>query len=147
MSPSQERTLGGLIATLEAASEQMGNKIAIEGWAAEAQSPQHWTVAYTYLENKTDKTYRFAVDLGARDVQGENPEGITLLSFFRQQAQAGILEPTPTTVAIRHRLGHARLFHQLGVLRTRGAPPAQDRERFRQAAGRAKAAFSPYPCG
>ena len=98
--PSQERTLGGLIATLEAAGEQMGNRIAIEGWAAEAQSPQHWAVAYTYLENKADKTYRFAVDLGAQGVQGENPEGITLLSFFRQQAQAGVLEPTPTTVAI-----------------------------------------------
>jgi hypothetical protein len=98
--PEQERTLGGLIATLEAASEQLGNKISIEGWSAAADSPPHWSVEYTYREGKTDKTYRFAVDLAAKDVQGENPEGITLLTFLRQQATAGNVEPTPTTVAI-----------------------------------------------
>jgi hypothetical protein len=98
--PDQERTLGGLIATLEAASEQLGNKISIEGWAAAAESPQHWSVEYTYREGNAGKTYRFAVDLAAKDVQGENPEGITLLSFLRQQSTAGSVEPTPTTVAI-----------------------------------------------
>ncbi len=98
--PEQERTLAGLIATLEAASEQLGNEISIAGWSATADSLQHWTVEYTYREGKTNKTYRFAVDLAAKDVKGVNPEGITLLTFLRQQATAGIVEPTPTTVAI-----------------------------------------------
>jgi hypothetical protein len=98
--PDQEKSVAGLIATIEAASEQLGNEIKVEGWWAEDQRESVWVVAYNYWENTTPKTYKFLVDSDLQNVQGYNEAGLTLLTFLRQQAEGRKVEPTATTVAI-----------------------------------------------
>jgi len=98
--PDQEKTLLSLISTVQAASEKLGHTIKVEGWWAEDRTQNRWVVAYSYWENSTPKTYKFAVNLDSHEIRGDNDDGTTALTFLQQEAHADRAEPTPTAVAI-----------------------------------------------
>jgi hypothetical protein len=100
--PRQEQTIATLIATLLAASEQMGNDLSIKGWWAEDQGNDQWIVTFSFLENSSPTTYKFWADVVAGSVEGYNERANTLLTFLRQEVGAleGVTQPTPVVVPV-----------------------------------------------
>ncbi len=100
--PRQEQTIATLVATLLAASEQMGNELSIKGWWAEDQGNDQWIVIFSFLENSKPTAYKFWVDMVAGSVAGYNERANTLLTFLGQEANAleGAPRPTPVVVPV-----------------------------------------------
>ncbi len=98
--PRQEQTIAALIATLLAASEQMGNELSVKGWWAEDQGNDQWIVTFNFLENSRPTAYKFWADAVAGSVEGYNEQANTLLTFLRQEASALEDAPQPTPVVV-----------------------------------------------
>lgn len=95
---TQQETVDSFISTLVVASQQMGNKVKIEGWHAADQGGNLWIVAFSYWENDKPISYEFWADTTANMVKGRNELGETLLTFLSQDLRPPSGTPTPAAV-------------------------------------------------
>ena len=98
--PGQQKSLMGLINTLQAASQKLGHELTVGGWEATRQANNRWTVSYSFQEGAVPKSYEFLVDLDVAYIKAQNEAGDTVLRYLQQDADASGVRPTATPAVL-----------------------------------------------